>query len=161
MLTKHQENKLGGNYTRMPHIISNKSQKQHPKKQLLYSHLIPISKTASVRRTRQRGNKDKLISNVLIWTPTHGHNSVGRPAKTYLYQLCADTACSLVDLLGTMDDQERENQGNPCFRHDLMITMTNLAVVCHTFTYLTTYIHSQNLACMTLRKFGYEYPTKK
>ena len=36
-----------------------------------------------------------------IWT------SVGWPARTYLHQLCADTGCSLEDLLGAMDDRDR------------------------------------------------------
>ena len=35
------------------------------------------------------------ISDVLLWTPSHGRASVERPARTYLQQLCADTGCSL------------------------------------------------------------------
>ena len=27
---------------------------------------------------------------ILLWTPAHGRASVGRPARTYLHQLCAD-----------------------------------------------------------------------
>ena len=38
--------------------------------------------------------KDKLISNGILWTPTHGHTSISQPAKTYIHQLCADTAKS-------------------------------------------------------------------
>ena len=38
---------------------------------------------------------------------THGHPSVGRPAKTYIHQLCVDTGCSLEDLPGAMDDTYR------------------------------------------------------
>ena len=51
-------------------------------------------------------SKRKLISDVLLWTSTHEHTSVGRPAKTYIHQLCADTACSLENLpevMGNMD----------------------------------------------------------
>ena len=38
---------------------------------------------------------------------THGHVNIGRPAKTYIHQLCMDTGCSLEDLLRAMDDRER------------------------------------------------------
>ena len=33
--------------------------------------------------------KGELICDVLKWTPTHGHTSVNRPAKTYMHHLCA------------------------------------------------------------------------
>ena len=36
-------------------------------------------------------SKDKFISDVFQLTPSHKRPSVGRPAKTYLHQLCADT----------------------------------------------------------------------
>ena len=32
-------------------------------------------------------SKDELISNILLWTTTHGHTSVDQPAKTYIRQL--------------------------------------------------------------------------
>ena len=51
MLTKHIEKKLDKNCTRMLRAILNKSWKQHPAKQQLYSHLLPISKIISIRRT--------------------------------------------------------------------------------------------------------------
>ena len=44
-LTKRMEKKLDGNYTRMLRAILNKSWRQHPKKQQLYGHLPPITKT--------------------------------------------------------------------------------------------------------------------
>ena len=109
-LRKCIEKKLDENYTRMLWAILNNSWKQHPKKQQLYSHLPPISKTIQVRQTRHVKHcwrsKDELISDVFRWTPTHGHNNVGQPAKTYLHQLCADTGCSLEDLPGAMDDRD-------------------------------------------------------
>ena len=55
---------------------------------------------------------DKLINVVLLWTPTHGRANVGRPAKTYLHQLCADTGCSLEELPGRWmigTDRKRES----------------------------------------------------
>ena len=102
-LTKRTEKKLDGNYTRMLRAILNKSWRQHPTKQQLYGHLPPITKTIKVRRTIHAGHywrsKDELISDVLLWTPSHGRAKIGRPARTYIQQLCADTGCSLEDLL--------------------------------------------------------------
>ena len=80
------------------------------KKQQLYGHLPPITKTIKVRRTRRAGyfwrSKDELISDVLQWTPSHGRAKAGRPARTYIQQLCADTGCSPEDLPEAMDDRE-------------------------------------------------------
>ena len=48
-LTKRLEKKLDGKYTKILHAVLNKSWKQFPTKQLLYSHLFPISQTIIVR----------------------------------------------------------------------------------------------------------------
>ena len=48
-LTKRIEKKLDGNYTRMLRAILNKSWRQHPTKQQLYSHLPSIMKTIKIR----------------------------------------------------------------------------------------------------------------
>ena len=92
-LTKHMEKKLDGKYTKIRRAILNK---QLPAKQQLYGHLLLITKTIQVRRTRHAGHcwrsKNELISDVLQWTPSHGRVKVGRPARTYIQQLCADTA---------------------------------------------------------------------
>ena len=110
ILTRYFEKKLHGNYIRMLCAVLNKSWKQHPTKQQLYSHLPPISQTIQVRQTRHAGHcwrsRDKLISDVLLWTHTHGHTSVGRPAKTYIHQLCADTGCHLEDLPREMANRD-------------------------------------------------------
>ena len=109
-LTKHMEKKLDGNYTRMMWAILNKSWRHHPTKQQLYGHLPPIMKNIQVRQTSHAGHcwrsRDKLIGDVLLWTHTHGQAKAGRPARTYIQQLCADTGCSLEDLLEAMDNRE-------------------------------------------------------
>ena len=73
--TKQLEKKLDGNYTRMLRAILNMSWRQHPTRHQLYGHLPPITKTIQVRRTRHAGHcwrsRDELISDVLLWTPTH------------------------------------------------------------------------------------------
>ena len=109
--TKWMEKKLDGNYTRMLRAILNKSWRWHPKKQQLYSHLPPIMKTIQVRRTRHAGHywrsRDELISDVILWTPSHGWAKAGRPTRTYIQQLCVDTGCSPEHLLEAMDNRER------------------------------------------------------
>ena len=107
--TKRMEKNLGSYYTRMLPAVLNKSRRQHPTKQLLYGHLPPITKTIKVRRTRHIGHcwrsKDELISDIFLWTLSHGRAKVGLPARTYIQQLCTDTGCSLEDLLEAMDDR--------------------------------------------------------
>ena len=105
------EKKIDGNYTRMLRALLNKSWRQHPTKQLLYSYLPLITKTIQFRWTRHADHcwrsKDELISNILLWTPSHGRAKAGRPARTYLLELCANTGYSLEDILGVMDDRDR------------------------------------------------------
>ena len=109
-LMKRMEKKLDGNYTRMLQAILNKSWRQHPIKQQLYGHLPPITKTIKVRWTRHVGHcwrsRDKLISDVLQWTPSHGWAKAGWPAFTYIQQLCEDMGCSPEDLLEAMNNRE-------------------------------------------------------
>ena len=109
-LTKRLEKKLDGNYTRMLRAILNKSWQQHPTRHQLYGHLPPITKTIQVRRTRHAGHcwrsRDELIRDVLLWIPTHGRAKAGRPARTYIQQLCEDTGCCPEDLPRVMNDRE-------------------------------------------------------
>ena len=110
-LTKRLERRLDGNYTRMLRAVLNKSWRQHPTRLQLYGHLPPITKTIQVRRTRHAGHcwrsKYELISDVLLWTPAHGCARVGRPARTYIQQLCEDTGCNPEDLPEAMNDREK------------------------------------------------------
>ena len=110
-LTKQLQKKLHGNYTRMLRAILNKSWRQHSERHQLYGHLPPIMKTIQVRRARHAGHcwrsKDKLISDVLLCTPAYGQAKAGRPARTYIQQLCEDTGCNPEDLPKAMNDREK------------------------------------------------------
>ena len=125
-LTKRFEKKLDSNYTRMLQAILNKSWQQNPTKHQLYGHLPPITKVIKVRRTRHAGHcwrsRDKLISDVLLWTPTYGRAKAEQPARTYIQQLCEDTGCSLEDLPEAMNDREKCESGSgismQAARHD-------------------------------------------
>ena len=95
----------------MLRAVLNKSWRQHPTRHQLYGYLPPITKTIQVRRTRHAGHcwrsKDELISDVLLWTPTYGRAKAGRPAWTYIQQLCEDTGCNPEDLPEAMSDREK------------------------------------------------------
>ena len=125
---------LDGNYTRMLRAILNKYWRQHSTKQQLYGHLPPIMKIIQVRRTRNEGHccgsRDELISDIVLWTPSHGQAKVGRPARSYIQQLCANTGCCLEDTLGVMDDGG--GQGDLCWWCDMMMMMMmDLSYFCH------------------------------
>ena len=111
ILTKRLKKMPDGNYTRMMRAILKKSWRQHPTRNQLYGHLPPITKTIHIRRTKHARHcwrsKDELISDVLLWTHTYGRAKAGRPARTYIQQLCEDTGCSHEDLPEAMNDREK------------------------------------------------------
>ena len=106
-LTKQLEKKLDSNYTRMLRAILNKSWRQHPTRHQLYGHLHPIQ----VKQTWHAGhcwrNRDQLISDVFLWTPTYGRAKAGWPAQIYIQQLCEDMGCSPEDLPEVMNDRKK------------------------------------------------------
>ena len=61
-------------------------------------------------RTRHAGHcwrsRDELIRDVLLWIPTHDRAKAGRPARTYIQQLCENTGCCPEDLPMAMNDRE-------------------------------------------------------
>ena len=86
-------------YTRMSRAILSRSWSQHPTKQQLYSHLPPITKTIKDSRTRHAGScwrsRNELIGDELLWTPSHERAKAGRPARTYIQQLCVERIVTL------------------------------------------------------------------
>ena len=88
ILTKCMEKKLDSNYISMLLAVLNKSWREHPRKQLLNGHQPPMTKSIKVRRTRHAGHyrrsKDELISDILLWTTSHGRSKFVRPARTYI-----------------------------------------------------------------------------
>ena len=102
--------KLDRNYTRMLCAVLIKFWKKHSIKLQLYRHLLPISQSIQERQIKYTGHcwrsKDELISNILLWTCTHGHISVSQQVRTYIHHLFADTGWSLEDLPGVMDDRD-------------------------------------------------------
>ena len=61
--------------------------------------------------------RGELISDVLLWTLAYGRAKAGRPARTYIQQLCEDTGCSPEGLPEAMNDREKwreRGQEYPC-----------------------------------------------
>ena len=50
--------------------------------------------------------RDKLIRDVLLWTPSHGRAKAERPSRTYIQQLCVDTGRIPEDRPEAVDDRE-------------------------------------------------------
>ena len=129
------------------------SWRQYPTKHQLYGHLPHITKTIKVRRARHAGHcwrsRDEHISDVLLWTPTYGRAKAGRPARTYMQQLCEDTGCSSEDLSEAMNDREkwRERASNICASGTTSwwwwwrwIILFNIYKFLHTFKYSLVFL---------------------
>ena len=108
-LTKKQEARLDGCYTRMLRAALNVSWEDHPTKRFLYGPLPPVTTKIRERRLRFAGHcyrsKHELVSDVLLWEPKHGKQSVGAPARTYVKQLTDNTGHLLEDLPTAMEDR--------------------------------------------------------
>ena len=117
-LTKRLEKKLDGNYTRMFRAILNKSRRLTPQ---------GTNYTATCFSSWKLSKLDKpdMQDTAALRTPTYGRVKAGRPARTYIQQLCEDTGCSPENLPEAMNDREkgREGQGYLCLRHDMMKMM--------------------------------------
>ena len=87
----HRKN-IDGNYIKTLWFFLKKKMETAPPKT---AALAPISQTIQVKRITHAGgcwrNRNVLISEVLLWVPTHGRIIVGQPAKTYIRQLYVDT----------------------------------------------------------------------
>ena len=110
----------------------------------LYGHLPPIMKTIKVRQTRHAGHcwrsRDELINDVL-WTPSYGRTKAGRPAQTYVQQLCENTGCSPEDLLDAMNNREewRERVRDICA--DMKMRMIYIVIILHIIYALYIYMY--------------------
>ena len=111
MLTKWLEKKLDSNYTKMlqaKYWISPGG--NTPQSTNFTTTWLPSRKLSKLDELDTQGHcrrsRDKLISEVLLWTPTYGRTKTGQPARTYTQQLCEDMGCSPEDLPEAMNDRE-------------------------------------------------------
>jgi hypothetical protein len=109
-LTKQQQKRIDGCYTRLLRATLNVSWKQRMTNKVLYGDIPPISQTIRERpRLRFAGHcyraKEEVVSTVLMWKPIQGKRRVGRPAKTYLDLIEEDTGLRGEDLEAVMADR--------------------------------------------------------
>ena len=75
-----------------------------------FTRFLAFPLIIKIRRTGHAGhcwiNRNELVSDVLLWTPSHGRAKEGRPAWIYTQQLCADTGCSPENLPEAMGDRQ-------------------------------------------------------
>ena len=155
--------------------ILNKSWRQHSKKQQLYGHLPPITKTTKIRRTRHAERfwriRDEPISDILI------RAKAGRPARTYIQQICVDTECSPEDLPEVMDKREgwRERVRDICadgvtwwwwwwygyngfFEETERLAWLCLYICIYAWKYIYIYIHTSSSSSSSCRAASTDLP---
>ena len=124
MLTKCVKKKLDGNYTRML--------------QRLYGHLTPITKTIEVRWTRHAGHcwrsRDELINDII---PSHERAKSGRPVRTYIQQVYANTGYRLTGSDGWWRWVAREDQGDLCWLCNMMRMMITYYIYIYIYIYIS------------------------
>ena len=65
-------------------------------------------------------SKDELISDIRRGTTWNRRPNVGRPATSYIKELCVDTGCSLEDLPEAMNDRDGwRERADPYWQHDM------------------------------------------
>ncbi len=60
-----------------------------------------------INKIRTLSTRGLYHSDVLLWTPAYGQAKAGRPARTYIQQLCEDTGCSPENLPEAMNHWEK------------------------------------------------------
>ena len=109
-LTKRLEKKLDGNYknveSNIEQLLATTPHETPTVRPLASHHENYTSQTSQTRRTLLE-KQSELVSDVLLWTPTYGQAKAGRPARTYIQQLCEDTGCNPEDLPEAMNDREK------------------------------------------------------
>ena len=88
-------------------------------------------------------SRDELIRDVLLWIPTHGRANAGRPARTYIQQLCEDTGCCPEDLPRAMNDREEWRERVRDIRAASTIDDDDIYIL------VCTYMNKENLVIMS------------
>ena len=109
-LTKELEKKLNGCYTKMLRVVKNVSWKQHMRNEVLHGEIPKITTAIAAQRKRLSGHcwqsNDEVVYQLLLWEPTHGKRTCGRPRQTFIDQLVDDSELQKEDLANAMNDRE-------------------------------------------------------
>ena len=102
---------LDGCYTRMLRVVLNINKSAHVSNNILYAGIPKVSDKIAARRMRLAGHcqrhQELPASKLVLWEPTHGHRSRGRPTLTYVDVLKRDAgAQSTSELAGCMENRD-------------------------------------------------------
>ena len=97
------EKSLDGCYTRMLRAVLNIGKSEHVANRVLYEGVPRVSEKIAVRRMKLAGHcqrhRELPASKVVLWEPTHGRRSRGRPKLTYVDILKKDVGAQSTDEL--------------------------------------------------------------
>ena len=108
-LTETQEKQLDGCYTCLLCTALNVNWEQHMTNEELYGSLPRLSTKLAGRRLQFAGHcfrQKEGVSKLVLWKPTHGHKSRGRPATTYIDQLTWDSGLIEAELPTMMSQRD-------------------------------------------------------
>ena len=107
-LTKSLEKRINGCYTRMLRMCLGISWKQKLTNVQLYRELPKVTNKIAERRMKLAGHcirhPELSVSTLVLWKPTKGTPNPGKPAITYIDNLCDD--------LGVEDEEEIKTKMN-------------------------------------------------
>ena len=110
-MTDTLSKRIDGTYTRLLRTALNVSWRQHLTNRQLYGNLPPVSSVIQVRRLQFAGHcyrsKNEVVNRVILWEPSHGRRSKGRPTKSYINILAAETSAERSELPGLMGNREQ------------------------------------------------------
>ena len=99
---------LDGCYTRMLCVVLNISKTKHVSNNTLYEGIPRVSQKVAAMRMRLAGHchrhQELPASHLVLWEPTHGHRSRGRPTLTCVLKKDAG-ARSTSELAGCMENR--------------------------------------------------------
>ena len=109
-LNKTLQKSLDGCYTRMLRAVLNISKTEHVTNNTLYEGIPRVSGKVAARRMRLAGHcqrhQELPASKLVLWEPTHGRRSRGRPTPTYVNVLKKDARVqSTNELAGCMENR--------------------------------------------------------
>ena len=105
------EKSLDGCYTRMLRAVLNINKSAHVTNIILYKGIPRVSEKIAVRRMRLAGHchrhENLPASKLVLWEPSHGRRSRGRPTLTYVDVLKKDAgAKSTKELAKCMENRD-------------------------------------------------------
>ena len=109
-ITKTLSNKIDGCYTRMLRMALDIDWRAHKTNKEVYGNLPRASFKIQERRMKLAGHlerhDDLIAHNLVLWEPTQGHRSRGRPTLTYIDVLRRDIGLNnLGEIKGLMNDR--------------------------------------------------------